>query len=346
MNAIFIASMTFLAACVPSDASSAALEPATSLRVIESFKVGGDGGWDFLTLDAESRHLYVTRGDHVMVVDADTGKLLADIAGANHSHGVALVPALKRGYISNGRGDSVSVFDLDALRITADIPVGGSDPDVILFDPATRHVFAFNGHSNDVSVIDPALNKVIAKMDSPGRPEFAVSDGAGNIFFNIEDKATLVRADAISHRMLDNWPLRPCEGPTGLAIDVAHQRLFSVCANRKLVVVDAQHGRIVQTLTIGEGPDAAAFDPSLGLVYSSNADGTLTVIHQDDADHYRVVANVATPKRSRTMALDPKTHRIYLGAAEFAAAPNKPGQAETKPTMIKNSFKIVVVGQQ
>lgn len=310
-------------------------------RVIETFKLGGEGSWDFLTLDADARRLYVTRGDHVMVIDADSGKLLADITGANHSHGVALVPALKRGYISNGHGDSVSVFDFDSLKITSEIPVGGKDPDVILYDPATRHVFAFNGHSNNVSVIDPAQNKVIAMMASPGRPEFAVSDGAGRIYFNLEDKATLARVDAATHTVLDNWPLRPCEGPTGLAMDVAHQRLFSVCANRKMIVVDAKDGHIVATLPIGDGPDAAAFDAELGLVYSANADGTLTVIHQDDADHYHVVANVTTPKRARTMALDPKTHRIYLAAADFAST----AASDAKPAMVKDSFKIVVIGK-
>lgn len=338
-------SVMLLAGLFCAGQSSPAVGADTQLGVIDTFKVGGDGGWDFLTLDAASRHLYVTRDDHVMVLDADSGKFLGDITGAKHSHGVVLVPPLKRGYISNGHGDSVSVFDPDTFRIVADIPVGGKDPDVILYDPATHDVFAFNGHSNNVSVIDPVQGKVIAMMDSPGRPEFAVSDGAGNIYFNIEDKSTLAHADAKAHKVLDTWALRPCEGPTGLAIDIVHQRLFSVCANRKMVVVDAGSGRVVTTVPIGDGPDAAAFDAELGVVYSANADGTLTVVRQDDADHYHVVANIATPKRARTMALDPKTHRIYLATADFgASAKPTAAQPEPKAPMIKDSFKIVVVG--
>jgi YVTN family beta-propeller protein len=333
--------------CALASGSTATLAAAPSdVQVLERHTLGGEGGWDFLTFDEVARRVFVTRGEHVMVVDADKGTLLGDIRPVKHAHGVALVPALKRGYVSNGHGDSVTVFDLDTLKIVGEIPVTGKDPDAILFDPASRHVFVFNGHSNSVTVVDPATSKVVATMNAPGRPEFAVSDGAGHIYFNLEDKSRIVMADAMKAKVVHDWPLGNCQAPTGLAIDVAHARLFSACANNQMVVLDAHDGHLVTTVTIGKGPDATAYDVDTATIYSSNGDGTLTVVHQDDADHYRVVANVATPPRSKTLALDPKTHRVYLGAAEFGATPAATvAEPEPKPLMKADSFALIVVGK-
>ena len=326
-------------------AASCASAANVDMKVIKRYQLGGEGGWDGLTLDANARRLYVTRGDHVLAIDADNGRQLGDILGAKHSHGVALVPELKRGYISNGHGDSVSVFDLDTLKITSEIAVG-KDPDAILYDTASKRVFAFNGHSNDASVIDPVAGKVIATMAAPGTPEFAVSDGTGHVFFNVEDKAQIAQVDAKAAKVLSAWSLGTCEGPTGLAIDTAHKRLFSVCINKQMVVLDATDGHIVAKLPIGDRPDASAYDAETAMVYSANGDGTLTVIHQDDADHYHVVANIATPQRSRTLALDPKTHHVYLAAAEFGKPPAPSAEEpHPKPAMKPGSFAIVVVGK-
>lgn len=317
----------------------------TAPKIVKRYELGGEGGWDFLTLDAAARRLFVTRDEHVMVIDIDNGKLLGDIGGVNNAHGVALAPEFKRGFVSNGHSDSVTVFDLGTLKKIGEISVGGKDPDAIIFDPFTKHIFAFNGHSNNVSVIDPATDKEIATMPSPGRPESAVSDGKGHIFFNIEDKAEIAYADAKAAKVIHSWSLGTCEGPTGLAIDVAHLRLFSVCANKQMVVLDAADGHVVASMPIGDGPDMAAFDPVTATAYSANVDGTLTVIHQDDADHYSVVANIATPKRSRALALDEKSHNVYLPAATFgAAAAPTAAQPHPKGPMIAGSFGIIVVG--
>ncbi|HTD27919.1 MAG TPA: YncE family protein [Xanthomonadaceae bacterium] len=323
--------------------------PATAadngLQVTRTYQLGGAGGWDYMTFDAASRRLYVTRGDHLMVMDGDSGKLVADIAGMSRSHGVALVPAMQTGYVSNGQSDSVAVIDLTTLKVKSQIPVG-KGPDAIIFDPSTKHVFVFDGHSNEVSVIDPAAGKVIATIAAPGRPEFAASDGKGHVFFNLEDKNKLTQLDAKAAKVLNTWSLGTCDSPSGLAIDAAHERLFSVCANKQMVVLDGKDGHIVTTVPIGDGPDAAAFDAATATVYSSNSDGTLTVIHEDDADHYSVVANVATPKRARTLAVDPQTHNVYLATAKFGTPPPATA-AEPKPRapMEPDSFAIVVVGK-
>jgi YVTN family beta-propeller protein len=327
-------------------AASAATTPA-GWTILERHTLGGIGGWDGMMLDTGSRRLFVTRSEHVMVIDADSGKLVGDIAGVNHAHDVALATELKRGFISNGHGDSVTMFDLESLKVISEIPVTGKNPDAILFDSASKHVFAFNGHSNNATVIDPATGKVIATMPVPGRPEFAVSDEQGKIFVNIEDKSQVAQVDAKTAKVLATWSLGACDGPTGLAIDTMHQRLFSVCANKRMAVIDARDGHPVATVAIGDGPDSVAYDAATATVFSPNSDGTLTVVHQDDADHYSVVASVATPQRSRSLALDAKTHKVILAVAEFGAAPaptaNEP---HPKPAMKPDTFGIVVVGSR
>ncbi|RCS29612.1 YncE family protein [Rhodanobacter denitrificans] len=287
--------------------------------VTQRYAVGGEGGWDYLTLDPASHRLFIARDDRVMVVDAHSGKLLAQIPGMRHAHGIALLPAQRRGYVSNGHGDDVSVIDLDALKVVGRIAVSGKDPDAIIADPANGHVLAMDARSNSISVIDPVAGKELASIAVPGNPEFAVTDGHGNLFVNLEDKGQLVHVDLKAGKVADVWPLAGCEGPTGLAYDLAAQRLFSVCDNRVMLVVDARDGHPVAKLPIGKGPDAAAYDAARHLVLSSNGDGSLTVVRQRDADHYDVVANVPTQKSARTMALDPQTHEVYLVAAKSAA---------------------------
>lgn len=309
------------------------------------YQLGGAGGWDLMAVDAPTRRVFITRGDHLMVVNVDTGKIVGDIPGLKRAHGVALVPARKRGYVSSGGDDRVVAFDLDTLKVGAQIATG-KNPDAMLFDEASKHVFAFNGGDNTVSVIDPATDKVVATMQVPGKPELAVSDGAGKIFFNLEDKNQIAQANAKTAKVEKTWTLGTCDEPTGLAIDTAHHRLFSVCANKQMVVTDANDGHVVASVAIGEGPDGAAFDPKTSMAFSSNSDGTLTVVHEDSADKYSVVANVATPPRSRTIVLDPKTNRVILATAQFGDAPAPtPEQPHPRPAMKADSFGILIVGR-
>jgi YVTN family beta-propeller protein len=240
----------------------------------------------------------------------------------------------------------VSVFDLKSLAPLGTIPVDGHNPDAILYDQASKHLYTFNGRSRNISVIDPIKGAVIATIPAGGKPEFAATDGAGRIFFNIEDTAQIGVIDSTTAKRIAVWPLRNCEEPTGLAFDVAHKRLFSVCGNGVLAVTDASSGRHIAEVPIGLGPDAAAFDAGRGLVFSSNGqDGTLTIIREDDRDHYSVIGTVATQKSARTMALDAKTHLVYLVAAQFAAAPESGAdQPHPRPAVIEGSFTVLVVG--
>lgn len=283
--------------------------------------LGGVGGWDYLSLDPAAHHLFIARDDRVMVVDTTSGKLLAEISGMQHAHGVALMPAQHRGYVSNGKGDNISVIDTDTFKVVGHIAVSGKDPDAIIVDPASGHVLAMNGHSNDISVIDPVAGKELATIALPSNPEFAVSDGKGNLWVNLEDSAQLAHIDLKTDKLLQTWSLAPCEGPTGLAFDASMQRLFSVCANGMLVVTDASNGHHVAEIAIGKRPDAVAWDAERKLVLSSNGEGTLSVVQQyvqHGKEHYRVAATVSTLKSARTLALDPDTHEVFLAGAQKA----------------------------
>jgi YVTN family beta-propeller protein len=311
------------------------------------YTLGGPGGWDYMTIESKANRLFISRSDHVLVVSTLDGSLIATIPDTQGVHGIALAPSLGKGFTSNGRADTVTEFDLKSLKSVGTIQVGGHNPDCILYDEASKHLYTFNGRSKNISVIDPLKGSVIAIIPAGGKPEFAASDGAGRIFFNIEDKSQIGAIDSSAAKSIATWPLQNCEEPTGLAFDVAHKRLFSVCANGVLVVTDAGSGRHVAEIPIGKGPDAAAFDGERGLAFSSNGeDGTLTVIHEDDPDHYTIVASVTTQKSARTMALDPKTHRVYLVAAQFGATPEPSSdQPHPRPAVLDGSFKIMVVGK-
>jgi YVTN family beta-propeller protein len=326
-------------------AAPAVAGDAAGYRVLQRYVLGGDGGWDYLTLDTAARRLYVSHGDTVRVIDADSGKPVGSIDGLSGVHGIALAPAMHRGWISNGHSNTVTVFDTGTLKTLDTIKVGGDNPDAILYDPATRRVLTFNGRSSNASAIDASSGKLLATIALPGKPEFAVSDGQGHVYVNIEDKSELVDLDPASGKLLATWSLAPGESPSGLALDNAHHRLFAVCDNRQMIVLDAQTGKRVASVPIGDGPDAAAFDPGRGLVFSSNGQsGTLTVAHQDDPDHYRVVATVPTQTTARTMALDASSGRVYLSAAQFGPHTEQ-GGPHPHPPIVPNSFTVLVVGQ-
>lgn len=315
---------------------------SSSLAVTHRLKLGGTGGWDYLNFDAQRRHLFVSRGDRVLVIDVDQDKQIGTIPNTNGVHGIAIAQDLHRGFTSNGKDDAVTVFDLDTLKTVATVKGTGQKPDAILYDDASHHVMTFNGKSGDVSVIDPAKNAVIATIALPGKPEFAATDSAGHVYVNIEDKSELAQIDSRTNKVLNVWPLAPCESPSGLAMDVAHQRLFSVCDNQVMAVTDATNGHHVATVAIGDGPDAVTFDPTESVVYSSNGEsGTLTVVHEDDADHYSVVANIKTQMSARTQALDTQKHRVYLSSAQLSDKKNAKG----RPQAVPDSFAILTVGK-
>jgi DNA-binding beta-propeller fold protein YncE len=314
MKRFLVTAMTLAAAAACSAAAS-----STNYAVLDSYVLGGAGKWDYLTLDSAAQRLYIARGNRVMVMDAQTGKLVGEVTGANGAHRIVILPDQRQGYVTNGHANSVMPFDLATLKPLPAIAISGKGPDAMLFDQATAKLWTFNGHSNSASMIDPISKKETGTVALPGKPEFAVTDDSGRIYVNLEDTAQIAEVDAKAGKVLATWPLAPCEGPTGLAIDVTHKRLFSVCANRKMVVLDATDGHRVSVQTIGGDPDAAGYDAGTSSVFSSNADGTLTIIHQDDADRYAIVANLATAAGARTLAVDTGTHRVYLAAPDVAA---------------------------
>jgi DNA-binding beta-propeller fold protein YncE len=333
-----LASLAGLAAA--SSVAAPAAQP--SFGVIHQLKLGGTGGWDYLSFDAQRRHLFVSRGDRVLVIDVDHDKQIGTIPNTDGVHGIAIAQDLRRGFTSDGKADSVTVFDLDTFKPVATIKGTGQKPDAILYDGTSHHVFTFNGKSDNASVIDPAKNAIIATIALPGKPEFAAADGSGHVYVNIEDKSELVEIDSSNDKVMNTWPLAPCESPSGLAMDVAHGRLFSVCDNQVMTVLDAHDGHRVATVTIGDGPDAVSFDAAENLIYSSNGEsGTLTVVHEDDPDHYTVIANVPTKVSARTQALDPDKHRVYLSSAQLGDKKDARGHRQAVP----DSFTVLTVGK-
>ncbi len=313
-------------------------------KIIDHWKLGGDGGWDYLLADPPAHRLYLTRGARVDVVDTQTGKLVGSIANLHGTHGIALDTADKFGYISDGGGNAVVVFDRATLATVATIPAG-TNPDAIVFEPSTQTVWTFNGRSHDATVIDAATRKVVATIPLPGKPEFAVTDGKGTIFDNIEDKGEIVRLDAHTNKLTAEWPLTGCDGPSGLAFDIDSGRLFSVCGGKKMAVTDAKTGKSLATPAIGDGPDAAGWDAAHKLAFSSNGAGTLSVIDAG-APGYPAVEELATQRGARTMAYDSAADRIYLVTAEFGPRPEPtPENPRPRPAIIPGSFVVLVVGR-
>jgi DNA-binding beta-propeller fold protein YncE len=315
-------------------------------KVVARYQVGGEGGWDILTVDSDAHRLYYGRGTRMQVLDLGTGKVIGEIPNTPGIHGVALAPGLGRGFTSNGRDSSVTIFDLKTLAVLGRVPVGGRNPDAIIYEPVTRRVFVFNAGSRSATAIDAATGTVVGMVALDGQPEFAVADGHGKVFVNLEDSSAVAGFDARSFKVESRWPLVGGEGPSGIALDRAHHRLFSACGNEKMVVLDSRSGKVVATLPIGKGPDGAEFDPGTGLAFSPNGEGTLTVIHEDSADEFNVIGTVTTQRGARTMVLDPKTHRLYLAAASYGEAPAPTADhPHPRPPMLPDSFVILALGR-
>src|SRR5262245_41829610 len=317
----------------------AAFAAPTGWKILKEIKIGGDGGWDYLTMDSEARRLYVSHATHVVVVDPDAGKVVGDIPDTPGVHGIALAPGLNRGFVRNGRSNNVTIFDIKTLKPISQVATG-ENPDSIRFEPKSGRVFTFNGRGNNSTAIDAKTGTVVATIPMGGKPEFSVADDKGHVYVNVEDTSELVEIDAAKASVTKRYSLKPCEGPSGLAIDIKKRRLFSVCGNRVMAISDPDAGKVIASPAIGAGSDGVAFDPSTGYAISSNGDGTLTVV-QEMGGKYDVVENVATARGARTITLDEKTHNVYLPVAD--PLPAQPGQR--RGGFVPDSFKVIVVGK-
>jgi DNA-binding beta-propeller fold protein YncE len=308
-------------------------------KLTKTLSVAGDEGWDYVTVDSGARRVYVSHGSHVVVLDADSSAVVGDIPDTPGVHGIAIASNAGRGFVSSGRANSVTIFDLKTLKTLGTVKTG-ENPDAIIYDENTKRVFAMNGRSQDTTAINAADGSVAGTLALGGKPEFAVADGK-SIFVNIEDKSEIVQFDPQKLTVIQRWPLAGCEEPSGLAMDFKTRRLFAGCGNKIMAVVNADTGKIVAKVPIGNGVDANAFDPATNYAFASNGDGTLTVVREDSADKFTVVENVATKKSARTMGLDAKTHTIFLPAAEFDA----PAAGERRGKMKPGSFVVLVVSK-
>ena len=325
---------------------SAGTASAQQYKLLRRMPVGGEGGWDYVKVDSDTKRIYLSRGDHMMVVDETSGKVVGDLPNTKGIHGMALATDLGKGYTSNGGSASVTVFDLKTLKATGEIKITGENPDTIVYDPATKRVFTMNARSSNATVIDAATDKVVGTVDLGGKPEEASLDGSGNMFVNLTDKSAIMSFDTKTFAKKGPWPLAPCEGPSALAADTKNRRLFAAC-DKMIAVMNMDTGKVVATPAIGGDPDGNGFDPGTGMIFATCREGLLTVIHQDSPDKYTIIGNVNTQFGARTMALDPKTHHVFTVTADYkpAGAPT-PDNPRPRPQPIPNSFVILELGPQ
>lgn len=309
-------------------------------KIVNKFQLGGEGGWDYLISEDNTGRIFVSHGTTVLIVDGNDGKILSTISDLKGVHGIALAPDLNKGYISEGRGNSVTIFDLKNLKVLMQLSISGQNPDAILYDKFSQKVFTFNGRSKNSTVIDAKTDKVLDSIKLDGKPEFSASDGKGYIYVNIEDKNLISKINSKTLKVEKTWSISPGEEPSGLALDIKNNRLFSVCGNKLMIVSDAKTGKVVSKLPIGSGTDGVAFDPDKQLIFSSNGEGTITVVKQENKDKYIVVETATSQRGARTIAVNAKTHHLYLPTAEFEAGTPEPGK---RPKMKPNTFMLLDV---
>ncbi|MEP7326814.1 MAG: YncE family protein [Gemmatimonadota bacterium] len=341
MNRVSATVALMLSALLPGAAPAQAGPHYTvSKRVV----LGGDTGWDYLLADTVTHRIYVSHGSHVVVLDLDNLSVVGDIPNTNGVHGIVAVPSVGRGFTSNGRDTSVTIFDLKTLATIGTVKVTGANPDAIMFDPVSGRVFTFNGRGANATAIDPASGSVVGTVTLNGKPEEAIADGTGMIYVNLEDSSSIAVFDTQELKVLHTWSLSPCEEPSGLAFDAVHNRLFAACGNGLMAVLNPATGKVVATLHIGDGVDGAGFDPKRQLAFSSNGDGTLTMIREVSPDSFAVVGNIPTQAGARTMSLDAVTGRIFLTSAQFGAAPAATTeQPRPRRPMVPGTFTLLVV---
>jgi DNA-binding beta-propeller fold protein YncE len=327
--------------CVPSSRADG------PYRFLKEIPVGGEGGWDYLSVDEAARRLYVTHASKVVVIDLDKEQVVGEVTNTPGVHGFAIAPDLQRGFSSNGQESKSSVVDVKTLQTLFKVDTG-NNPDAILYDPGQQEVYTFNGRGQSATVFGAKDGKVVTTIALPGRPEFAAADPkAGRVYDNIEDKSEVVAIDTKTHKIAATWPIAPGEEASGMAIDTGHHRLFLGCHNKLMVMMDSDSGKVLATVPIGDRVDANAFDPGTQFAFSSNGDGTVTIAHEDAADKLTVVQTLTTERGARTMALDPTTHKIYLASAKYEPqSPPEPGAPRQRPKIIPGSFKILVYGIQ
>jgi len=326
-------------------ASATVAVAAPGYKISNTYKVGGEGGWDYLIADASARRLYISRSTHVIVLDLDSGKTVGDIPDTPGVHGIALAPDLGRGFTSNGREGTVSIFDLKTLATSSKVKVG-DNPDAILYDPATERVFTFNGRSQDATAIDATNGAVLGTIKLDGKPEFAATDGKGEIFVNIEDKSELTAIDPSKLQVKAKWPLAPCESPSGLSMDKKNRRLFVGCDNKMMAVVDADSGKVLASPAIGDGVDATTFDDETGFAFASCGEGVLSVLHEDSPTKFSVAETVPTQNGARTLALDSKTHNVYVVTAKFGPPPAATADnPHPRRSVVPDTFVVLVLSK-
>ena len=326
-------------------ALAAAAQPAPGgYRLARTIPVGGEGGWDYLTVDTAAHRLYVSHASRVEVISTEKTTVVGGIPDTPGVHGIALAPELGRGFTSNGRATTVTVFDLKSLAVITTVQGTGENPDAITYEPVSRRVFTFNGRSANATAIDATTAQVVGTIPLGGKPEFAVADGQGRMYVNLEDTAALVAFDARTLEVKERWPLAPCETPTGLGIDREHRRLFVGCRSKVMAVVDGDSGRVITTLPIGGGVDGIAFDPATAFAFASNGEGTVTVVHEDSPEKFTLVGNVPTKPGAKTIALDLATHRIYLSTAQYGPPPSPTADnPKPRPNILPGTFEILVL---
>lgn len=318
---------------------SLAQPPSAPYRITHTYVLGGDGRWDYIVPDTLHHRLFIARQNRLMVVDEDSGKLLGEVAGIDGAHGTALADATGHGFATSGNDQSVLMFDLQTFKVLGRIPAA-EDADAIIYDPASNRVFSLNGDAHSSTVIDPRKGKVITNIPLGGKPEYGASAGDGKVYANLTDTSEVVEIDAQRAAIIRRWSTAPCKQPVSMAIDTAHHRLFSGCRSGVMAVSDYRGGEIVATLPIGAGVDGAGFDAASGNAFASNADGTLTVIHEDSPNEYHVIENVPTSKGSRNMGLDPANHRVFLVSAKFGPAPTG---GRGRAPVLPGSFSLMVI---
>jgi DNA-binding beta-propeller fold protein YncE len=318
-----------------------------SYKLLKEIPVGGEGGWDYLTVDQFARRLYVSHAAKVEVIDLEKEAVAGQVADTPGVHGIAVAPKLGLGFTSNGRENKASIFDLNTLKTSSKVDTG-QNPDAILYEEGQEEVYAFNGRSRSATVFEAKTGKVAATIPLPGKPEFSVADTqAGRAYCNLEDKSEVAVIDTKAHKVLTTWPIAPGEEPSGMAFDAQNQRLFLGCGNKLMVMMDSETGKVVASVPIGQGVDATKFDSETKLAFCSCGDGTVTIAHEDSPDKLTVVQTLKTEPRAKTMALDPKTHKIYLASARFGAASDQPsGGKKGRPIPVPGTFKVLVYGME
>jgi len=327
--------------CLGAPARGATPAKHEPYHLLKEIPIGGEGGWDYLFVDSAARRLYVSHAAKVVVIDLDTDAVVGEIADTPGVHGFAVAPELGRGFSSNGRESKVSIVDLKTLQTLSKVPTG-ENPDAILYEPGRQEVYAFNGRGHSATVFEAKSGNVTATIPLPGKPEFAVADAeVGRIYNNIEDKSEVAVIDIKTHAVVAHWPIAPGESASGMALDLAHHRLFLGCDNKLMVMMDSRTGKVVGSVAIGEGVDANAFDPATQLAFSSNGEGTVTIAREETPDKLTVVQTLTTARGARTMTLDPATHKIYLSTAELS-----PQTGPGRPSAVPGTFKVLVYGAE